>query len=234
MAARDYRKHLRRSVLGVFFGILAAAIAPDLGLGLKPFFVLGGALAVSVSAFWLASLPVKRAFRVLMIPCGVLAFLYAALAGLALARGEGETAGRMALLAKGLGALSLFCVSAALEILCRRLKWLRLERGWVFTEGAVGLAYCLPALGGWFWGYFGRYFDAWRFVATLKYEISGFDFHGMRVPGIVGGSRWLVLLLLALLTPTVMMLVNLLRTYAQVASPPPPPDDSQPIEWSRR
>jgi hypothetical protein len=229
---RDYRKQLRRAILVMFFGLLAAMIAPDFGLGLKPYLSIAAVAAAAGGFLWMSTMPVGGLFRALMTSAGALAALYAVALGVA-SSPSGESNAWLVPAARGAGAAALFLSCAGMEILCRRLRWLPLSRAWILTQVAAALMYVLPAALGWFWPFYGRYIEAWRFVAALRYEFAGFDFHGMRVPGVVGGPKWLLLLRFAMLAPATMMLINLLRTYVWVAAPPPV-DDTPAVPWSRR
>jgi len=233
--ARDYRKRVTRALLLVFYGLLAAAVAPDFGIGIKPYAVSVSVLAVAVGVFRMSAMPVHGFYRPLMTVSGILISLYLAAFLFVTLRGLSEAvSGWVSSAAKGVGAIGLLLLCAAMEIFCRRLKWARLARAWAFTLSLVGLVYVVPVALGWFWSYYSAYILAWRPMGALYYALTGFDFHGVRVPGAVGASKWLVLLALALLAPVTVLLVNLMRTYVRAASPSPPPDDSQPIPWSRR
>jgi len=233
-ARRDYRKLVTRNILLVFFGLLAALLAPDLGLGLGPFVSIPAVLAVAAGTLQLARLPVGGLYRPFMFAAGALAICYACVLSILLFSPAGYAPSWLSGIAKVLGATAFFLITASLEIICRRLKWLRLARGWLFTESLVGIFYAIPALFGFFERFYAAFLEKWRLFGLLVYEVSAFEFHGMRLPGVVGESRWPVLLLFVLVLPTLVTLVNLLRTYVQAASPPPPVDDSKPIPWSRR
>jgi len=233
-AHRDYRKLTTRALLAVFFGILAAAIAPDLGLGLRLYWALAGTVTAAIGLWALAGLPVHGAYQPLMATAGILAFIYAVDLVAVIAAPSSPIVEASAKYARGFGAVSFFLTTAGLEILSRRLKWVRIARGWLFTETAVALIYAVPAVMSWFWPLYAPYIEKTPFLARAFFYISGLEFHGLRVPGIMGGSRWLVLMLLVFVAPVAMILVNLLRTYVKAATPAPPPDETPPIPWSRR
>lgn len=234
MANRDYRKHIIRALMLVFFGVLAAAMAPDFGVGLRPFIVTAAVVVCAMGMLGISTLPVTGAFRPVAAAAVVLAALYTGAYAVGAFAGPGEAGARFAGGAYIFGSLSLLAHAAALEILCRKLKWTRHSRAWALTQGAIAFLYCAPAILGCLWGAVGAQLGTMRAIATVHYAMTGFEFHGMHVAGIIGGPRWLILVLLAMLAPVSAFLVNILRTYVQVATPPPRTNDSEPIEWSRR
>ena len=232
---RNYRREVTHALLWIFFGLLAAVIAPDLGIGIRDYAVIAALLAVLFGIVRMCTMPVHGLYLQLTVASGVMVALYAVAFALRVLLASSQPAvSLLAAALPGLGAFALLLLSLGLEIFCRRLKWVRLTRSWVFTEALVTLFYCLPAALGWFWDYYSSYLQSWKPVSALRYELLGFDFHGMRVPGLVGGPRWLILLALLLLAPAAAILVNLLRTYVHAASPPPPSDDSEAIDWPSR
>ena len=232
-ATRDYRKQVTRSILTVFFGLLAALIAPDLGIGLRKFVAVAGALVVAAGALRMWTLPVRGLYRPFMFASGVLSAAYAVgFSVLVFSPGEAVPLWLSGIV-KFVGAAALFLLAAAMEIICRRLKWTRLARGWFFTQALVGFVYALPSLFGLFSRFYAPILESWRLFGLLMYELSAFEFHGMRLPGVKGHAQWPLFLLFALVLPAAAILVNLLRTYVQAATPPSV-DDSKPIQWSRR
>lgn len=232
-AARDYRREVAHALLWVFFGLLAATIAPDFAIGAKRYICLASVGAMAWGLFRLSSLPVSGVYKALMGSAAVLCVMYGTGFAWLHFLAASQTAALVAV-TRLVGAAALFLVVSGLELFSRKLRWRRVARGWTFTQVAVGSVYFIPALVGFFWDFYAPHMRGWRFVNTLHHELAGFDFHGMRIPGIVGGSRWLVLLALVLLAPVTMILVNILRTYVHVFAPPPAKDDSEEVQWSRR
>jgi hypothetical protein len=230
----DYRKTATRGILCCFFGLLTVMIDPGFDLGVAPYVAVAGALAVAAGCAMLSTLPVTGVYGAFMTAGAVFAGAFAALILALVLAPLDLVPSWLPAVTKAFGALALFSLAAAAEILCRRLKWRRLARAWALSETIVGLIYAAPAVLGCFYDYYADTFESYRVLSALRYELSSFEFPGMHLAGVGNGSPWLVILFLVLLAPAAILLVNLLRTYVYAASPAPPRDDTEPIAWSRR
>lgn len=217
---------MRRGLLGVFFGVLAAAVAPDLWLNPSRVFELLGTLAAVFAMFYLVGVPVKGAYRKLMVAGGVLgaAYYVGRLAASTMGDNQAVLSGTAWLV--GLGAFSLLVFLTAMEAYCRERKWVRLRRGWGAAEAAVALLYAVPVVVGWLSPLYERHLGEWPQARRLYVRLAGIEFHGLHVPG----GPWRPLIWLALVLPVAIVLLNLLLMYVRAATPRRPAEENEPID----